>query len=266
MVSNTNKKVYRNGTLDSRGKIAVPYHLGHGVFETFRARLSQTSKQRDTLIRGKSHHFARLVAGIEEFRLEHPPTIQEIDRVLTSALGDSGGEWLTDDVLVRIVVWDNEWTLSISEFQPTLSKDGISCIPYEGERAFPHIKSCSAAVSVMARRAAERQGFDEALLVDRDGILREGAWSNFFWVSSDGLVLTPKTKILLGITRHLVISSVDNIHEVDVSLKDIQASAVEAFITQSTNGIVPVTNIGGHQIGNGTVGATTAQIMMRLYQ
>ena len=61
--------------------------------------------------------------------------------------------------------------------------------------------------SMLAVQDAVRRGFDEALLVDEDGIIAEGSGENFFMVR-DGNVLTndERDHVLMGITRDSVIT------------------------------------------------------------
>ncbi len=55
---------------------------------------------------------------------------------------------------------------------------------------------------MLAKQEAEELGFDEAILLDRDGMLAEGAGENLFLVK-DGTLLTPPlaSGALGGITR-----------------------------------------------------------------
>jgi branched-subunit amino acid aminotransferase/4-amino-4-deoxychorismate lyase len=102
----------------------------------------------------------------------------------------------------------------------------------------------SALPSVVARRTARAHGGDEALLIDRDGLVREGAWSSFFWIEKSGIVKTTFDRVLEGITARKVIDScgaceiTSPLHE-----SELLTAIEECFVSQSTHGIIPVSRI-----------------------
>jgi branched-chain amino acid aminotransferase len=111
------------------------------------------------------------------------------------------------------------------------------------------VKTCSKAWQVMARAEAEAKGADEALLLNTDGQLAEGAGANLFWIEG-GLVCTPPVSagILPGITRALVL---ELCAELGVPVCETNGTrqtllAVEGvFFTLSTWGIVPASELDG---------------------
>lgn len=97
---------------------------------------------------------------------------------------------------------------------------------------------------IQAKRAAERAGFDEALFVDANGALREGAISNIFVVKS-GTVHTPSLAqgVLPGIARAAVLRlERGNIHEGPIATAQLFA-ADEVFVTNSLMGVMPVARV-----------------------
>jgi branched-subunit amino acid aminotransferase/4-amino-4-deoxychorismate lyase len=129
----------------------------------------------------------------------------------------------------------------------------IALCSYAGERERPeHKLNLSSDISHTARNAALQQGAQEALLVSHDGVVREGAWSNFFWIDRDRKALvTPSTRCLPGITRALILELAQGVLPVfveDCSLAQILDSAIEACITQATTGITAVASIDGIQM------------------
>ncbi len=139
---------------------------------------------------------------------------------------------------------------------------GVKVLSYPGERALPTHKTTSAALSVIARRAAEAQGSYEALLIDRDGYVREGAWSNLFWFDRFGVLSTIGERVLPGIVRQIILEHWD-CRRCEISLTDLKREAREVFITQSTNGIIPVVSIDDTPVSNGTPGILTSQLSSR---
>jgi len=210
------------------------------AFETFLARLRGAKYQ----VFGLSLHLERLVHGVRElFELE-------VDtHKLRSALHAALANLQLPTCRVRIVVRQNDWLLFLDQFSDAWEEclarqGGVRCISFNAERATPHLKNTLAPVSIEARRKAESMASQEALLVDRAGVLREGAWSNFFWLDNGGRLFTPKTGILRGVTREIVITKLGlEVYEQDLLLSEILQSAKQAFITQATRGIVPVISI-----------------------
>jgi len=117
--------------------------------------------------------------------------------------------------------------------------------------------------TVLAKHAAAKAGADEAIFVDDDGTVLEGASDNVFAVK-DGVYYTPETdgRILAGITRERVLEQLaDRGADVRVGRMtvDFLRAADEAFITSSVLTIVPVVTLDGRAIGDGKVGpAATA--------
>ena len=59
--------------------------------------------------------------------------------------------------------------------------------------------------SILAKREAKANGYDEAILLDPEGYVSEGTGENIFIVRKGRLKTTPLTSILEGITRNSVI-------------------------------------------------------------
>ena len=139
------------------------------------------------------------------------------------------------------------------------SSDGVKAITVIDERTRPTHKTTDVLINREARRKATLQGVDEALFVTPDGILREGAWSNIFWVDREGLLYTTETKILPGITRGAILDLTECVLK-DISLSAFMERATEAFLTQSTTGVTPLISVNGEAIGSGKIGPVTKQL------
>lgn len=115
--------------------------------------------------------------------------------------------------------------------------DGIEVVFVEAERSNPEAKALPYDVCHDAHKLAEDAGCGEAVLVDRDGFVTEGAYSNVFWVKN-GEVFTREDGVLPGITRG-VVSELIPVSFGKVTpdeLKDMD----EIFITKTTTGVVPI--------------------------
>lgn len=118
--------------------------------------------------------------------------------------------------------------------------------------------------NVLAVGEAKRRGAYEALLVDREGHVLEGASSNVFVVRDGGLSTPPLSEgILEGITRKHVLAIARGlaIATAEVPLRpDDLRGADEVFITSTIREIVPVTDVDGARIADGHPGPLTRKI------
>lgn len=127
------------------------------------------------------------------------------------------------------------------------------------------IKTISLLPNVLAKEKATRDGSIEAWLVDDQGYVTEGSSTNAWIVTKDGALVTrPATSAILnGITRLVVIDLAKQqglrFEERPFSLEEAM-EAHEAFITSSSNYVMPVTAIDGKPVGNGGPGILSSQL------
>lgn len=148
------------------------------------------------------------------------------------------------------------------DLPPQLYTDGARVITVDAGRFLPAAKSTSYLPAVLATRAAKDQGAVEALYVDRDNRILEGATTNFFCFIDDRLV-TPRRDVLSGVTRSVVTELAKDLYALearDVRISETQAMQ-EAFITASNKEVMPVVRMDELQIGNGRVGERVRKIM-----
>ncbi len=148
-------------------------------------------------------------------------------------------------------------------------RDGVACrivgVRHDAPEAADTTAKTGAHLSnVLAVGEARRGGAHEALLLDRDGLVTEGASSNVFAVRG-GEIYTPPLAvgILEGVTRGIVIalarSSGVAVHEVPLRSQAL-AAADELFITSTAREILPVTALDGGAVGSGRVGDLTTRL------
>src|SRR5207253_3471969 len=118
--------------------------------------------------------------------------------------------------------------------------------------------------SILAVREANEQGYDEAILINRDGYLSEGSGENLF-VIKDSVIRTndERSSILLGITRDAVLQiAADLGYQVEVSLlrKEDLLTADEAFFTGTAVEVTPIREVEQTVIGAGECGPITAEL------
>ncbi len=123
--------------------------------------------------------------------------------------------------------------------------------------------------SVMARREATQQGFDEALLLDQQGFVAEGSGENIFMVKGGEIHTPPLGSILPGITRNSVIQMARDlgfqVTERNITRAELYL-ADEAFFTGTAVEVTPIREIDHHKIADGKPGRITNQLMEQFFK
>jgi D-alanine transaminase len=128
------------------------------------------------------------------------------------------------------------------------------------------IKTTGLLPNTMAKTEARKQGAFEAWMIDRDGYITEGASTNAWIVTGEGVLVTRNlsSQILAGVTRLGALNALaregfNAIEERAFTLKEA-LGAREAFVTSASGGVLPVVSIDGKAIGDGRPGKTTLRV------
>lgn len=121
------------------------------------------------------------------------------------------------------------------------------------------IKSVALLPNVLARQEARDKGAHEAWYVGADGDVTEGASCNAWIVTAEGKVVTRSAAsgILAGITRAVLMECLAALQmklEERPFTVDEARHACEAFVTSSSQLVMPVVSIDGTAIGEGRPG------------
>lgn len=127
------------------------------------------------------------------------------------------------------------------------------------------IKSVALLPNVLAKQAAREQGAAEALLIDGDGLVTEGASTSAWIVDADGVLRTRPLghAILPGCTRAALMTL---LAEEGISFEERAFSeaelrgAREVFMTSATSFVRPITALDGTTVGDGTPGPITRRL------
>ncbi len=127
------------------------------------------------------------------------------------------------------------------------------------------IKTVMLLPSSLAKEAANAIGAKEALMIDSDGFVTEGASSNAWIIDDKGRLITrpASNDILRGITRTTLIDLLkkEGLELVERKFTLAEAKAArEVFITSATSIVTPVTRIDDTPIGNGAPGLTASRL------
>jgi D-alanine transaminase len=149
---------------------------------------------------------------------------------------------------------------------PRLLEEGVGVITVPDIRwARPDIKTVGLLANSLGKQQARAAGAYEAWQVDRDGRVTEGTSTNAWIVTPEGEVVTRQAdhSILNGVTRRglLQLLSGEGLHLVERPFSVAEAKAArEAFLTSTTNFILPVVSIDGAPVANGHPGTLTLRL------
>ena len=269
-----------NGEMIASADATVPFltsgfHYGLAIFEGIRA--YQTPK--GPAVFRLREHMQRFEdsARIVGFR-DLPKSVDEMmtavcDTVRANAYGDcyirpllwlgDGGWSLTLDTgkaLVAVAVWEQ----SVYVSKP--AEKGLTACVSNFTRHHPNAMMTKAKVSgnytnsILAKTDAQRNGFDEAILLDPEGYVAECTGANLFVVRNGRLVTPPTDAILEGITRDTVVTLAKDlgIPVIESRLSRDHLYVVdEVFFCGTAAEVQGVTNVDGRQVGAGVPGPIT---------
>lgn len=249
------------------------YQFSDGVYEV--------CEIRDGKVVDLPRHMTRLQRSLRELRIDMPMPLSALEVVIhetvrrnrvtygivylqvTRGVARRDHAFPVKPVKPAIVVTARG--LNFRKNQETAARGiGVITIP---ENRWPRvdIKSVSLLPNVLAKQQARENDAYEAWFVDGEGHVTEGASSNAWIITKDGKVVTRSAEsgILAGVTRAVltnVMSALQITLEERPFTPEEAYEAAEAFVTASSQIVMPVVRIDGHPIGNGKPGA----ISMRL--
>ncbi|HEY9270630.1 D-amino acid aminotransferase [Achromobacter sp.] len=127
------------------------------------------------------------------------------------------------------------------------------------------IKSVSLIAQVLAKQAAQASGAFEALMVDPDGVVTEGASSSALLVDAQGrIVVRPLSReILPGCTRAAVLALAakrgTTVEECKFTLDECR-QATELVLTSALHFVLPVIELDGQPVGTGRPGPVCREL------
>lgn len=253
-------------------------HYGVGAFEGIRA--YQTEK--GTAVFRLEEHVKRLFETAHILEMSIPYSHEEISNATIATIRDNkldtayvrplvyyGSEGMglhADNLSVHVAIASWFWGAYLGN--DALEK-GIRIKTSSYTRHLVNSVMCKAKAcgnyinSIMALQEAARDGYDEALLLDNDGMVAEGSGENIFIVRNGKLFTPELTSALDGITRNTVLKLADDM-ELSVEEKRITRDEVyiadEAFFTGTAAEVTPIRELDNRAIGDGTPGPVTKSL------
>lgn len=260
-------------------------HYGTGVFEGARA----YDTENGTAIFRWEEHLERFFASGQPYELEIPysketlteATLELLDRQdLRSAyirpiayfgynsLGVSP-EGCPVDVAIAAWPWgtylgDDALENGIDVMVSSWRKHASSQIPTNAKTTGLYVNS------LLAGEEARRNGYKEAIVLNKEGQVAEGPGENLFLVR-DGEIFTPglSQSILDGITRDTVIRLAEElgytVHDQATISRGELNTADELFFTGSAAEVTPIRKVDNVTIGNGGRGPITEEIQSTFF-
>lgn len=171
---------------------------------------------------------------------------------------------------VGIATW--EWGAYLGEDS---IEQGVRMMVSSYTRHHPNVTMTKAKItgnypnSVLAKTMALRAGFDEAIMLDPNGLLAECSGENLFMVREGKLYTSSRATILEGITRDSVITLARDLgYEVieEPISRDQLYIADEIFLTGTAAECVAVREIDFRTIGSGKMGPITRAIQKSFFE
>ncbi len=278
------KSIWKNGELVPFEQATIHFltpalHYGAAVFEGIR---SYNTPKGPAIFRLREH-VERLfdsarVLGFREF----PWTVDELVKAHKDTVRANG---FTDCYVRPLIYLDGGgWNLNVDSGRPSLMiavwewnnylgddalAKGIRANVSSFTRQHPNVSMTKAKISgnyansILAKTESERNGFQEAIMLDPQGYVGECTGENLFIVR-DGKIFTPATApVLEGITRHSLATIANDlgyqVSEVPIS-RDQLYIADEVFVCGTAAECIGLSEIDFRKIGNGSTGPVTKKI------
>jgi branched-chain amino acid aminotransferase len=260
-------------------------HYGIGVFEGIRA--YKTADGRSAVFRLREH-IQRLYDSAHIVLMEVPFPAERLEQACVEVLKgnklDAGylrplaffgagamGVGATNPVQVIVAAWP--WGAYLSEDG---LKKGIRAKVSSFTRMHVNVQMVRAKISgqyvnsFLATREAALAGYEEAILLDTEGYVAEGAGENIFIVKN-GVLQTPplSSAVLAGITRDSVLRIAKDLGvpvREEKFTRDTMYLADELFMTGTAAEVTPVREVDNRRIGKGEPGPVTKRIQETFFR
>lgn len=225
--------------------------VNYGAYTSFRVEAGAA--------RGLDKHLARLHASALELFGESPGEARFRDLMRTAIEGHDAC-WLrvslfSPELWARTPSWrglPKVMTMAAHPPPPLAASVRLATRVYARDAA--HLKHAALFGLIQSRRQAQDAGFDDALFVDKAGLISEGSLWNVGFVRGDR-VIWPQAPMLSGVTQTLIehgLASVGMTAETrPLGLSDL-SEFEHAFICNSATPACAVTAINGHSFESDT--------------
>ncbi|WP_026944185.1 branched-chain amino acid transaminase [Helicobacter rodentium] len=254
-------------------------HYGNGVFEGTRA--YKTDK--GMAIFRLKEHTKRLLNSAKIVAIDVPYSQEELEKAQIELLRDNAFE---NNAYLRPLIYLGYGVMGVYhknapvraaiaawEWGAYLGDDGLekgiriktsSLVRNSAKSLFGKAKACGNYLnSQMAKFEAIECGYEEALLLDDNGMIAEGSGECFFIVRNGVLVTPPSDSVLESITQDSIITIAQDLG-IKVERRNITRDEVyiadEAFFTGTAAEVTPIRELDSRVIGSGKRGEITYKL------
>ena len=261
------------------GILTHALHYGTGVFEGIRAHWDEVTKE--LFVLRALEHYERWKQNCGILRINVPASPEELCRITTELLRRN--EFRTNVYLrpiafksaerVGVSIDDqDEWAIIAMPFGDYLHAErgihaGVSSWRRIEDNAIPaRAKICGTYVnSALASDEVRQSGFDEAIFLNENGHVAEGATCNIFMVRKGKLITPPITdNVLEGITRDSIMELGRRELGLQIVERSIDRSELylcdELFLTGTAVGIAPIVRVDHRPVKDGVIGSIVSQL------
>jgi branched-chain amino acid aminotransferase len=285
----TERKIWMDGSLVNwdEAKIHIlthALHYGTGVFEGIRCyktidgqAVFRLPEHIQRLLDSGKIYFMDLRYSKEQLQEAVIDTIKanEIEECYVRLIayygyGKMGVNPMPNKVSVAIALWNWDEYLRANNLNYGIRMMVSSWARIDGRSMPVHAKAtANYANSALARVEALKSGFDEAIMLNVNGMVVEASAENIFIVKDNVLITAPiMSGALNGITRDSILTLARD-NRISCEIRDISRDelylADEVFLTGTAAEIKPVVEIDNRTIGDGKVGAISQRLKM-LYE
>lgn len=138
-------------------------------------------------------------------------------------------------------------------------KFSVSSIPPQAKMGGNYLNS------ILATQESKRNGYDEAILLDKFGNISEAPGENIFLIINNEIITPPtSSSALKGITRDSVFKLAEDrdykVREREITRSELYI-ADEIFLSGTAAELTPIIKVDDLKIGNGKVGKITKELM-----
>jgi branched-chain amino acid aminotransferase len=278
------KKVWLNGELVDWDKATIhwvnpTFHYGWGVFEGVRA----YATDRGPAVFRLGEHVARLYRSAAIYLMEPDFTQEQTAQAIKDTVraneidacyirpmihlgyGEMGLNPLPSKVEIGIAVWPwgaylgDDAEAGVRAVVSSWRRNDVNIIPPAAKASGQYLNSS------LAKVAAIKAGYDEAILLSSNGNVADGSGENVFIVKNGRLITPPLSDgPLAGITRASIMTVADDLG-IPVAEEHLVRSdlylADEAFFTGTAAEMAPIVEIDDRKVGSGKPGDITKRLL-----
>ena len=265
------------------GILTHALHYGTGVFEGIRAHWDELSQE--LFVLRALEHYERWKQNCGILRITVPLSAEELCRLTIDLLRRN--EFRTN-VYIRPIAFksaervgvsmddQDEWAIIAMPFDEYLHAEkgihaGVSSWRRIDDNAIPaRAKICGAYVnSALASDEVKQSGFDEAIFLNENGHVAEGATCNLFMIRKGRLITPPITdNVLEGITRDTIMELARRELGMPVVERSIDRSELyicdELFLTGTAVGVAPIVRVDNRPVKDAAIGPIV-HLLQRAY-